>query len=91
LALSGKQGQFSCQPHGYDADLREHIHKLIVCGAVSGFRFGLVHFGFTSSEGAVVVLLFPLPTGDEQPRLTKEFGNKQKNLQPVVSRLETVR
>jgi len=71
--------------------LREHIHELVVCGVVSAFRFGLVHFGFTSPEGAVVVLLFPLPTGDEQRRLTKEFENKQKNLQPVVSRLETVR
>jgi hypothetical protein len=90
LALSGEQGQFSCQPHGHNADLSENIHKLIVCGAVSGFSLGLIHFIFTSSEGAVVVLLFPLPTGDVQSSLTKVKREKSKNLQPVMSRLERV-
>lgn len=55
LSLSGKQGQFSCEPHGYDADRGENINELVIRSAALGFHLGIVHFEHLRSESCLLI------------------------------------
>jgi hypothetical protein len=67
LALPGEQGQFSCQPHGYNTDRGENIYEFFVSSAVPGSVLCFIHFFSPPWKERYIVLPFHYPMEVRMP------------------------